>query len=204
VLSERLITSFAQEQPKGRLALSEVGANSQMRKVILANTTYTLPTISDATTGCAADTWASTSTINAPTARFAPAVWTGSEMIVWGGWTGSNYLNTGGRYNPSTDSWTATSTHNAPAARAVPAVWTGSEMIVWGGSPDAFDEVRHTGGRYNPGTDSWTATSLAHAPHGRDNHTAVWTGSEIIVWGGEGTSLFNTGGRYCATAAPRP
>ncbi len=62
------------------------------------------------------------------------AVWTGSEMIVWGGVNGMALLNTGGRYNPSTDSWTATSTTNAPAGRdAHTAVWTGSEMIVWGG-----------------------------------------------------------------------
>ena len=47
------------------------------------------------------------------------AVWTGSEMIVWGGVMLAAYLNTGGRYNPSTDSWTATSTTNAPAARSV-------------------------------------------------------------------------------------
>ena len=62
------------------------------------------------------------------------AVWTGSEMIVWGGLSGADYLNTGGRYNPSTDNWTATSTTNAPDGRDVhTAVWTGSEMIVWGG-----------------------------------------------------------------------
>ena len=47
------------------------------------------------------------------------AVWTGTEMIVWGGINGSSYLNTGGRYNPGTDSWTATSTTNAPDARHV-------------------------------------------------------------------------------------
>jgi hypothetical protein len=42
-------------------------------------------------------------------------VWTGSEMIVWGGQgNGGIYLNTGGRFNPSTDSWTATTTTNAP------------------------------------------------------------------------------------------
>jgi len=29
-------------------------------------------------------------------------------MIVWGGFNGSSYLNTGGKYNPSTDSWTVT------------------------------------------------------------------------------------------------
>ena len=54
---------------------------------------------------------------------------------------GSNVLNTGGRYNPSTDSWTATSTTNAPSARADhTAVWTGSEMIVWGGGDAATFE----------------------------------------------------------------
>ena len=59
VLSERLITSFAQEQREGRLALSEVGANSQMQKVTLAAANYALPKISQATTGCTPDTWAS-------------------------------------------------------------------------------------------------------------------------------------------------
>ena len=55
------------------------------------------------------------------------AVWTGSEMIIWGGVMIGTYFNTGGRYNPSTDSWTAISTINAPAARgAHTAVWTGS------------------------------------------------------------------------------
>ena len=55
-------------------------------------------------------------------------------MIVWGGAVQQRFLNTGGRYNPSTDSWTATSTTNAPTARySHTAVWTGSEMIVWGG-----------------------------------------------------------------------
>ena len=81
----------------------------------------------------------------------------GSEMIVWGGYNGSQ-LNTDGRYNPSTDSWTATSTTNAPSARqSHTAVWTGSEMIIWGGY--FFDGSSHyfnTGGRYDPTTDSWT------------------------------------------------
>ncbi|HEY4273222.1 MAG TPA: hypothetical protein VGM65_14585 [Candidatus Udaeobacter sp.] len=45
-------------------------------------------------------------------------------------------------------------------------------------------------------TDTWTATTLTNAPAGRHYHTAVWTGSEMIVWGGNNGSLFNTGGRY--------
>jgi hypothetical protein len=68
-------------------------------------------------------------------------------MILWGGYDGSSFVNTGGRYNPGFDSWTATSTANAPTARELhTAVWTGSQMIVWGG---VVGTVRlNTGGRY--------------------------------------------------------
>src|SRR5438046_2115510 len=36
--------------------------------------------------------------------------------------------------------------------------------------------------------DTWTATSTTGAPAARERHTAVWTGSEMIVWGGAGSS----------------
>jgi N-acetylneuraminic acid mutarotase len=161
---------------------------------------YALPTISDPTGGCTDDTWTATNLVNATARAIHTAVWTGSEVIVWGGVDCSpycSYLNTGGRYNPSTDSWTATSTTNAPEARAShTAVWTGSEMIVWGGYGGGT--YFHTGGRYNPSTDSWTATSTSNWPIGRAYHTAVWTGSEMIVWGGQDANItvLNTGGRY--------
>jgi N-acetylneuraminic acid mutarotase len=147
------------------------------------------------------DSWIATSTSNAPDARSRhTAVWTRTEMIVWGGDNGF-FLHTGGRYDPSTDSWTATSTTGAPAGRDYhTAVWTGSEMIVWGGCNGlGCLNALNTGGRYNPGTDIWTATSTTGAPAVRYYHTAVWTGSEMIVWGGNGNSGYlNTGGRYCA------
>jgi N-acetylneuraminic acid mutarotase len=147
------------------------------------------------------NTWTATSTTNVPEAREShTAVWTGSEMIVWGGFDKSNFVdfNTGGRYNPNTNSWTATSTNNVPDARENhTAVWTGSEMIVWGGFGDEFFTDLNTGGKYNPNTNSWTATSTAAAPDARQDHTAVWTGTEMIVWGGSSFSqLVNTGGRY--------
>jgi hypothetical protein len=152
---------------------------NQMPKVLVARSAnYTLPRISDGLNDCTNDTWTATG----PTGRVGhTAVWTGSEMIVWGGDNGIILLNTGGRYTPGTDSWTATSMINVPAARVShTAVWTGSEMIVWGGA-DSISFL-NTGGRYNPSTDSWTATSTTNAPDGRDQHTAVWTGSEMIVW----------------------
>jgi N-acetylneuraminic acid mutarotase len=67
-------------------------------------------------------------------------------------------------------------------------------MIVWGGlGPPNF---LNTGGRYNPNTDTWTATSTTGAPTVRYIHTAVWTGTEMIIWGGGGNLIVNTGGRY--------
>ena len=109
------------------------------------------------------------------------AVWTGSEMIVWGGFNGSP-LTDGGRYNPAANSWTAVSTTRAPSARFQhTAVWTGSEMIVWGGYGGGN---LNDGGRYNPAGNSWTATGGLGPPAARYLHTAVWTGSEMIIWGG--------------------
>ena len=113
-------------------------------------------------------------------------------MIVWGGVDDFfNDLNTGGRYNPGTDSWTATTTSTAPAARrSHTAIWTGTEMIVWGGFDDFNFVDFNTGGRYNPNTNTWTATSTNNVPEARDNHTAVWTGTEMIVWGGFNEEFF--------------
>jgi N-acetylneuraminic acid mutarotase len=143
------------------------------------------------------DEWWLTSTANAPFGYTAPsAVWTGAEMLVWGG-HGSNFVNSGGRYNPATDTWTMMTFTNAPEGRGNHAeVWSGTELIIWGGST-WFDETDNTGGRYNPATDTWTALGLSNVPEGRRWHTAVWAGDEMIIWGGRGPAgELNSGGRY--------
>ena len=147
------------------------------------------------------DTWLPTSTVGAPSGRFSnTAVWTGSEMIVWGGWNDQGSQNGGARYNPSTDTWLPTSTIGAPSARrGHTTVWTGSEMIVWGGYDIVAGRIAVTdsGARYNPVTDTWVPTSNVGAPSGRFLHTAVWTGSEMIVWGGgDSISAIDSGARY--------
>ena len=64
-------------------------------------------------------------------------------------------------------------------------------MIVWGGQTQAGSvlPVTATGGIYDPVTDTWTATSTTNAPAARPYGTAVWTGSEMIVWGGGGITI---------------
>ena len=136
------------------------------------------------------DAWAPISPIGAPQGRLGhTAVWTGSEAIFWGGVDGTGMnaaLGSGGRYNPLTDTW-------MPMAQAPDgswnhtAVWTGSEMIVWGGTiePSLPCGGMRWGARYNPATDEWNTLPVAGSPFpGRMNHSAVWTDSEMIVWGG--------------------
>ncbi|HYO63205.1 MAG TPA: hypothetical protein VER08_06065, partial [Pyrinomonadaceae bacterium] len=148
------------------------------------------------------NTWRQPNTLNAPSNRnnFS-MVWTGREVVVWGGYEGNFVtLNTGGRYNPSTDTWTPTSTTGAPAARyGHVAVWTGSEMVVHGGDlrPGGQMGLTNTGARYDPAKDSWTPTQAATSPV-KFAHVAVWTGTEVFVWGGStGSGSFQKeGARY--------
>jgi len=202
VIAECLARPLLAERLLARPAIKRVKQQSRtFDQTVAAGANYTLSKISDPSVGCTGDTWTPTNLTGAPEGRVShTAVWTGSEMIAWGGYNEGGFeLNTGGRYNPSTDSWTATSTTNAAEGRVYhTAVWTGSEMIVWGGENFANGWL-NTGGRYNPSTDSWTPTSTTNVPGARSAHTAVWTGSEMIVWGGSGDTInffFNTGGRY--------
>jgi N-acetylneuraminic acid mutarotase len=149
------------------------------------------------------DTWTQASAVGAPADKSA-AVWTGKEVLVWGG--GATPENTpapaGGRYNPENDTWRPMTTAGAPSARTLhSAVWTGSELVVWGGSGYFSNSGTNTGGRYNPETDTWRPTTTAGAPEVRLWNSAVWTGAELVVWGGSGSAtdasrFLNTGARY--------
>jgi N-acetylneuraminic acid mutarotase len=82
----------------------------------------------------ATDTWASVSLINAPSARkWHTAIWTGTEMIIWGGLSVMGFQDTGARYNPNTDTWIATAPSSISERYSHTAVWIGTEMIIWGG-----------------------------------------------------------------------
>jgi len=140
------------------------------------------------------DVWES---FDIPTARYAhTAVWTGTEMLIWGGQDGglNTATNTGSRYDPVTDTWTAMSLVNAPLSRYQhTAVWTGSEMIVWGGlGSDHSAHLLNTGSKYNPITNTWQALSTDNVISPRRGHRAIWTGSEMFIWGGNS----NEGGLY--------
>jgi hypothetical protein len=91
----------------------------------------------------------------------ATAIWTGTEVIYWGGSSkdksGSDRAD-GAAYDPTTDSWRVISPSPLVARHHHLAVWTGSEMIVWGGigaDPGEHDTPFLDGAAYDPVADSW-------------------------------------------------
>lgn len=137
--------------------------------------------------------WLATTVTAAPAARTGhSAVWTGSEMLIWGGNGSGGALSSGGAYTPPTGalvpgvegSWTSLATSGAPAARrGHTAVWTGSKMVVWGGLDTNFQTLG-SGAIYDPANNTWTALPSSGAPSARTGHTAIWTGSKMLIFGG--------------------
>jgi hypothetical protein len=119
-------------------------------------------------------------------ARSYPAsAWTGTELVVWGGWHGSWTANEprtfddGAAYDPDTGRWRKLPP--APIdARAPLFVWTGEELIVWGTSLRTSDRPLD-GAAYDPVSDTWR--TIADGPIELTDATAVWTGEEMIVFG---------------------
>jgi hypothetical protein len=113
-------------------------------------------------------------------ARAFPAVaWTGSELLVWGGWDlHVGFFDDGAAYDPATGEWRVLP--QAPIEARMPfSVWTGSELVVWG---SGWRDLRVVNGAaYDPIADSWR--SIADAPLELTDGTAVWTGEEMVVFG---------------------
>ncbi len=144
--------------------------------------------------------WQSVTTNGAPSARSAvSSIWTGDRFLIWGGLTLDPH---GGAYDPATDTWQRMSASGAPGPRveATP-VWTGNRMIVWGGRVpyDPHLRVCNDGGRYDPVSDTWVPTTLDVAPVARSRHSAVWTGTSMLIWGG----IWAPGSSYAPDCTPQ-
>ncbi len=108
--------------------------------------------------------------------------WTGTEVIVWGGYDSSeedaDALADGAAYNPITDTWRPLPPAPLNPGQADGIVWTGTEIVLW--TPDT--QGVPGGAAYDPLADTWrelapppTAEGLAAIP--------VWTGQQVLMWG---------------------
>jgi hypothetical protein len=143
----------------------------------------------------AADAWRTLAPAPSPRGGHG-AVWSGQELLVFGGYESWGwppaYKSDGLAYAPDADAWRALPA--APLApRAEPAVvfaTTTGELLVWGGSApresrDGPPPARYAdGAAFHPGKGTWRP--LAASPlSARSGHAAVWTGSHMLVYGGE-------------------
>lgn len=146
----------------------------------------------------ATDSWRTIADFPLDPRRDAASVWTGKELLVWGGYTVNvgpvEFFADGAAYDPATDSWRVL--EDAPLAPRAghAAVWTGSELLIYGGAVDMEVNTVSDGAAYDPETDTWR--SIADGPSARGNpamwfNGAGWTGEEMLVWFGQGE-----GGRY--------
>ena len=136
----------------------------------------------------------------APRSEYA-AVWTGKQMIVWGGYSGMTrtaLYGDGAAYDPATRTWTKLAA-GPLAGRAGPvAVWTGKDMLIFGGS--STSAAYSDGAAYDPATNTWR--KLAPIPRSLGGNLtgtgsyAVWTGKVMVAWGS-----FEPSGRRALAAA---
>jgi hypothetical protein len=112
------------------------------------------------------------------------AIWTGREMVIWGGATDfdSDPFTDGAAFNPATRAW-----RMVPPAPLSPrfdarAFWTGREMIIYGGT-SVEGVILGDGAAWDPATNRWRA--LPASPLGpRDGSVVAWAGDRLVVWGG--------------------
>jgi hypothetical protein len=135
--------------------------------------------------------WRRMSDAGAPEPRMlASSAWDGRRFFVWGG-LGQNGepVGTGGIYTPALDQWQPIAPSGAPSPRmGHTAVATPKGFLVWGGDDGSLATFAD-GGLYDPDTGMWRPLADlggVAAPTGRQNHTAVWDGARMIVWGGFG------------------
>jgi hypothetical protein len=114
----------------------------------------------------------------------ANAVWDGQEVLVAGGTrTGGGLTAIGLAFDPQSNGWRRLPPMDSGRTGAA-AVWTGRRLLVWGGQtfPGGSVYARH-GLTYDPIGNRWSPLPDAPIP-GRTDPTGVWTGHELIVWGG--------------------
>jgi N-acetylneuraminic acid mutarotase len=147
--------------------------------------------------------WRSLTLDKAPSPRFdAFAAWVGSEMLVFGGRTDLTALGNGDRYDPSSDMWSNVSMMGSPSERTAQAGrsgWAGgaANYAVLVGGLDTAQNLKIDGRRYNAPDNSWQVIPSIPSGSSHERGVGVWTGAELILWGGlNGATLTNTGERY--------
>jgi hypothetical protein len=141
----------------------------------------------------------------APRSEYA-AVWTGKEMIVWGGYSSTTQYGDGAAYDPATRTWTQLAAGPLVGQDLPVTVWTGRDMLIFGGSGTSGSSS--DGAAYDPATNTWRTLAPIPASLGGNltgsGSYAVWTGKVMVAWGffGNGSGAHGDGSLAAATYDP--
>ena len=134
---------------------------------------------------------------------FAALVWTGTELVVWGG---DPEGDPGAAYDPKADRWRAIAAAPIPARCEPATAWTGREVLVWGRACRVTPEQPRdaaAGAAYDPAADRWRL--LPDAPLQAPTTMSAWTGAEWVIAGANGAAAaFDPAGDRWRTLAPVP
>jgi hypothetical protein len=119
-------------------------------------------------------------------------VWTGKEVITWGGVDETGFTSQGAAYNPRTGQWRVLPKSPFLSLSSPTAVWDGHEVLVLVSS-QTLDHWYMAS--YTPARNRWSLLSSPPlAPRAPSSCSVVWTGTHLIVWGGAGaTTTFDDG-----------
>lgn len=109
------------------------------------------------------------------------AVWTGEELLVFGGLTATGTSREAAAYRPDRDQWRRLADLPFPRAHGQ-TVWTGRQALSALGS-DITEESLTDVITYDPTGDRWHVIPGHHVAAG----TAVWTGTQVLTIGQDPT-----------------
>lgn len=106
-----------------------------------------------------------------------PAIVAGHEVLFLTGFAGDAGLVANAAYNPETDRWRSLSAAGFSGYVYEQPQWTGRHVVYYGRTIAVYDVVE----------DTWQPVPQRAETSGREQAAIVWSGSELLVWGGSGT-----------------
>lgn len=134
--------------------------------------------------------------------------WTGSHLLVWGGYVFDGSGNKspwddGFTFDAASRTWSRVPDGPLSERSDAAVAWTGEELLIWGGFTgdccEPSEMFLSDGAAYDPVARRWRV--LPPAPIAERAPFSVWTGRELIVWGSRGRELYlRDGAAYDPTA----
>ncbi len=154
----------------------------------------------------AADTWTQEAPATSPSVRGNAAMSYNAAAdveVLFGGYSGSVYLNDTWTYSVATDTWTLESPATSPSLRsdAMSAYDGAGTLEVLFGGNNGTNSLNDTW-TYNAGTDTWAQLASSATPANRENSSMVYDSAsgEMVLFGGiNSTGILNDTWTYTAS-----